>query len=451
MVYETRKRKQLAAPNSDSPKKKLDTSHAGNDPVYEDDEDSDNVYDIPDKPQGAKKAKGTPSRGSATGANETEGQSPAASRKGRSYPKAGDPYSSYVALEDDPKFIYLQTKNCQVYKRFLPEHCDACIAKQAKHGSCRFVGVRKFEINYGRRPSKKAPASPDDINYCLIGDQIPLPFGHGEDDMAIVENEMTNGSAPYANIILPLIVPNLIERLKREKWHESIHQAIHSGTPWNASSGGPRPMIRLRRILLKALCDICFTSNFIGAYMCGCCGREVCLGCWEGWKLPLAGQAPAKVDQCTRRRLHNKESFYFTTRAYPEEIEWMLRQMESAQGKFKQMAPLPTEPEIPTTLPVHPGPEGPVYLATPKDDVSNVSLEQFQQLLRRGGVPLVITGLKERFQLPWTEEFFIEHYGDQECLVTDCADGEVTISTVGEFFKTFSQLTGVKSWKLKVR
>jgi lysine-specific demethylase 3 len=68
------------------------------------------------------------------------------------------------------------------------------------------------------------------------------------------------------------------------------------------------------------------------------------------------------------------------------------------------------------------------------------------------GDTLVVTGLKEKLRYPWTPEWFIEQYGEQECHITDCVTEKSHVSDVRAFFSQFGNWTGRegKIFKLKV-
>jgi hypothetical protein len=89
------------------------------------------------------------------------------------------------------------------------------------------------------------------------------------------------------------------------------------------------------------------------------------------------------------------------------------------------------------------------FLPYAKPHVDDISEEEFQLWweLRK---PLVLTGCLERFSLPWTPAYFIEHYGSEECQLFDCKTDQVISSTVGTFFQEFNSKKTQKPLKLKV-
>ncbi|KAG0639785.1 hypothetical protein HOY80DRAFT_904476 [Tuber brumale] len=364
-------------------------------------------------------------------------------RKGRAFPLKNDPPCGYVALAPSPEFKYVQKGPCQRNKK-LPEHCEACITKSIKTGGCRFNGIRKFKYDY----YESAKSDPTDGEFCVTDDQMSL------EQLAQVEDEQSEPifNSADAETILPLIGVNLLAKLNSELYHEEFHSGILKKTNLD---GGRRPLVRLKKITLRTICDICSTTTLFGTYLSGCCGREICLDCWTEWAPAAKDGDPTMPDKCTNRRLHNKNSFYFATRAYPGEIKFFISSIRAYRDKvgLKPNDGSPV-PDIPINTPVHPGAEGPIYLGTPTDFEEAVSKIQFQTLWKKGGIPLVIKGLRKKFTLPWDPEFFIEMYGGKPCAITDCGTGQVGVSTVGDFFREFSKTdvegTGtLKSLKLK--
>jgi lysine-specific demethylase 3 len=84
------------------------------------------------------------------------------------------------------------------------------------------------------------------------------------------------------------------------------------------------------------------------------------------------------------------------------------------------------------------------------DEVSKGdSISVFAPIWQRGE-PIVVTGCLERFKIAWTPEYFVEHYGEQTCLIIECQAGTNRRVTVGEFFNMFGKYEGrTECWKLK--
>ncbi|TFK43074.1 hypothetical protein BDQ12DRAFT_674344 [Crucibulum laeve] len=80
---------------------------------------------------------------------------------------------------------------------------------------------------------------------------------------------------------------------------------------------------------------------------------------------------------------------------------------------------------------------------------SDLSTSSFSRLWSQG-VPLVVTGVLDKFSIKWTPEYFIEKYGEQTCLIIECQTDMNKRVTVGEFFGWFGAYDGrTECWKLK--
>jgi lysine-specific demethylase 3 len=84
------------------------------------------------------------------------------------------------------------------------------------------------------------------------------------------------------------------------------------------------------------------------------------------------------------------------------------------------------------------------------DEVSKWdSISVFAPIWQRGE-PIVVTGCLERFKIEWTPQYFVEHYGDQTCLIIECQAGTNKRVTVSDFFDMFGKYEGrTDCWKLK--
>ena len=67
------------------------------------------------------------------------------------------------------------------------------------------------------------------------------------------------------------------------------------------------------------------------------------------------------------------------------------------------------------------------------------------------GDTLVVTGLKDKLKYPWTPEWFIEQYGEQECYITDCVTEKTHVSHVRAFFSQFGKWDGREGKILKLK
>jgi hypothetical protein len=89
------------------------------------------------------------------------------------------------------------------------------------------------------------------------------------------------------------------------------------------------------------------------------------------------------------------------------------------------------------------------YLPYTKCSVDDITGEDFKFLWGLGQ-PLVLTGCLGRFQMPWTPDYLIHNYGNENCLLVDCNTDEMITSTVGKFFDEFLSMEPTSSLKLKV-
>jgi len=67
------------------------------------------------------------------------------------------------------------------------------------------------------------------------------------------------------------------------------------------------------------------------------------------------------------------------------------------------------------------------------------------------GETLVVTGLKDKLMYPWTPEWFIEQYGEQQCCITDCVTEKTHVSQVRNFFSQFGRWAGREGKILKLK
>ncbi|KAF8465959.1 hypothetical protein BDZ91DRAFT_726021 [Kalaharituber pfeilii] len=247
---------------------------------------------------------------------------------------------------------------------------------------------------------------------------------------------------------LTVIAPAFGTQLKREKAHEDLHLTGNkpakdaTSTLWTSH---PRPLIRiLPSEETRSLCDLCATSIFLGSYLCGVCGREYCLGCWEEWghpdhpsAAPYVRGGPPTILACSRKRIHNKDTMVFVTRAAKGEIEALLKRVEEydtpaarKQNILAPSPPIPAEPVPPLdTL---------SFLPVPKLTQEELTTEKFQSHWNhQWGVPLVVTGLLPRFTLPWDPKYFLAHYGNERCLLNNCGSETPELDTLQGFVRDF--------------
>ncbi|KAA8909829.1 hypothetical protein FN846DRAFT_769761, partial [Sphaerosporella brunnea] len=217
------------------------------------------------------------------------------------------------------------------------------------------------------------------------------------------------------------------------------------------------PILRMQHVPeTRASCDICAASFHMGSYMCGCCGREYCMYCYNNWQPSatiVAGKL-SRMDQCSRKRRHAKQSMIFVTRALPGHLESLLCKLfpdmlDFSDQRLHRRQSRESVQKLPTVRQQYPHENGPLYLAVPTLKHQDMGLEQFQSLWSAGGIPLVLTGVKSRFQLPWDDTYFVDEHGMDKCIIHDCSTGLAAESTVAEFFKMFRSGENTRSLKLK--
>ena len=110
---------------------------------------------------------------------------------------------------------------------------------------------------------------------------------------------------------------------------------------------------------------------------------------------------------------------------------------------------------IPASLydPIPSPPSSPSYTSNNKPSSSSSSTPpppSFASLWTLG-IPILVKDVLPRFKLTWTPEYFIQQYGEQNCLVIECQTDVNRRLSVREFFGKFGKYEGrTECWKLKV-
>ena len=289
-----------------------------------------------------------------------------------------------------------------------------------------------------------------------------------------VLNKVTHDTSPptllaRAKRTLTLIAPIFKAQLSREKTHERVHLNLYntstSDVQWTRH---PRPLIRIQLSSeTRSLCDLCATTIFFGSYLCGCCGREYCLGCYEEWgphsPPPKGPPRRALIVTCSKRRYHSRDTMVFTTRAALGEIDSLLTRVDAYTTPEAISANLP--PPHPAPISAEPAPavdDTLSFLPVPKIHHENLTQQHFSSHWHHSrGVPLVVTGLHSRFTLPWSPAYFLTRHGHEPCLLNNCGSTNPESSTiegsVRDFFANFdssrllfkNKKLPPGSWKLK--
>ncbi|KAL7275612.1 hypothetical protein RUND412_001423 [Rhizina undulata] len=410
---------------------------------------------------------------------------------------ATDNLIEYKSKPADESYIHLQRNPCAnlgnkfKFKNNQFEKCVRCIEKQAAAGTCRLVGIRIFKDVNGRpdyldfsicstrdadteagklaietnqkwaeqaakaeAQKLKSQAKAQPVSQRSTARALRPPQPAREDDVMSdsphIANKVILDKSPetlraFGNYVLLHIAPDFGKMLKQELHHEqSNFQPLKEDL--GSSIAVPHARI-LPPPATRAICDICATSIFLGSYICACCGKELCLSCWEEWKPSterISGGLNRRIDQCSRKRRHERMSFYFITRATEGEISGWLKQVEPwvHGNRHKQWSSDPDQILVSTIPTIHehdPRPDGPMYLPVIKAAYEDVPLEKFRAVWRIGGIPLVLSGFRDRFDIRWTPEYFMENFGDHACRINDCDTGLTKNDHVSRFFKGFSK------------
>jgi hypothetical protein len=88
-------------------------------------------------------------------------------------------------------------------------------------------------------------------------------------------------------------------------------------------------------------------------------------------------------------------------------------------------------------------------LAFIKVNLNSITEQDFRSLWSMSH-PIVVTGCLDKFQIAWTPDYFISHYGEQSCQLVDCNSDKMIKTTVGKFFEQFHSTNPKEALKLKV-
>jgi lysine-specific demethylase 3 len=249
------------------------------------------------------------------------------------------------------------------------------------------------------------------------------------------------------------------------------------------------------------------TSLFSTSFMCRTCGREVCNDCFQTVKeLTKPDEPEVSADEldarkqlrekhahsnpfflsCLKRNEHTFADFTPVTRFTLSELNRAVEEMEyivernktkldtSTPGEgqtYSDVMKNPTSPfPDPLTSPVYDDftPAStpahiasiPIYRAQtipasfydpPSSNYpSNTPNPSFSALWERG-LPLLVKDILPRFKLTWNPEYYIEKYGDQNCIIVECQTDQNQKVSIRKFFEWFGEYENrTNCWKLKV-
>jgi lysine-specific demethylase 3 len=78
------------------------------------------------------------------------------------------------------------------------------------------------------------------------------------------------------------------------------------------------------------------------------------------------------------------------------------------------------------------------YDPPPSECPFNMSNSSFSPLWARG-IPLLVKDVLPRFQVTWSPEYFMEKYGDQNCIIVECQTDQNQRVTIKKFFEWFGK------------
>jgi hypothetical protein len=388
-------------------------------------------------------------------------------------------YVAKVVDGDDDSYTFVQPGTCQrLFTTQYGDRCVACIEKRAAVGSCRFMRQRIFKVSKdvngkevvhfdqyafkssqdGSLPLQRAKAVRKDKSKPIHPRRRTKVNKNSEDeDSDDAETGHRKSGRVYAK---PVRVAPLVPTKEQAKyavpWIATEFSQHLRSEYWQEMSNVGMPILRIQHVPeTRSCCDICAASFHLGSYMCGCCGREFCKTCYKNW-VPsgtLVSGKLSRMDQCSRKRRHGKESMLLVTRSKPDELRPLLDKVVKHRMSRKQFAdrhkPDETVGRLPTVQASFPSAEGPLFLPVITMAHEEMSLEDFQSVWRACAGPIVLTGLKSCFKLPWDDIYFKDEHGTEKCLIHDCETGTATESTVAEFFAKFAAKENTKSLKLK--
>ncbi|KXN84230.1 Lysine-specific demethylase 3A [Leucoagaricus sp. SymC.cos] len=375
----------------------------------------------------------------------------------------------------------LQFARC-MSNRYRTEQFPRCVSctRRWAGDTCRFQGIRFFLKDKKRD---------------IVG--ISFVEGRYQDAPKMVYPTRWNVPLKEAHIkrMKLSIAKALLPILKKEYEHIKLPELIR----------------RPRESEVRATCDTCMTSLFSCTWMCRLCGREACAECFAQVKeltvdKPNANQAElaalqARRDKhthcnpfflsCTKRNEHMAKDFSPVSRFFLEELDEAIPEMErllaeeagvnsnghpnampelsssSSNGSTSASSsvdntlssilhtntngPTPSPAYIPPNLP-------PITASLPYNEIKRYayaevthgdSISVFAPIWQRGE-PIVVTGCLDHFQIKWTPEYFVKHYGEQTCLIIECQTDVNKRVTVGDFFQMFGKYNDrTECWKLK--
>ncbi|KAJ7429071.1 Clavaminate synthase-like protein [Mycena galericulata] len=340
-------------------------------------------------------------------------------------PQSGTPLGrGCAALILEPQLV--RCTSAKYRSQDIPR-CVSC-AQRWQHDTCRFRGIRFL----CRDPAGKLvgfyfqerPQKIQLMNWRTVWN-VPLEVNH-----------ISTMKKTIAEALLPTLHAEL----------NHIHQN--------------QVVYRPRETDVRATCDSCLTSLFSCSWICRSCGREACAECFLRVQVLSSepGSAPNDVPE------HCAADFLAITRFNPQELTNAITEMcavLSDDGTFPLVSGPSAYREVASghspdveMLDIIETATGTSSGTAPSHEIHRYSYDDLKEdVFRRlwaKGDPILVTDVARRLTIAWTPEYFIEHYGSDECDVTECQSNTCKRTTVGEFFETFGQYQGRQNcWKLK--
>jgi hypothetical protein len=157
--------------------------------------------------------------------------------------------------------------------------------------------------------------------------------------------------------------------------------------------------------------------------------------------------ASGSVRRCVNGRpSHNPKEFILSSRIDIADLRSAITKMDS-QRLLSPMGTLPPETFIAKeSLAGARALSARIPLRISNTQLTDAAFASLWKL----GFPLVVTGLNDRIQLPWSPQYLSEKFGDDKCNLESCENPKVTDRvTLRQFFDKYANGSDV-IWKLKV-
>ncbi|EGG04251.1 uncharacterized protein MELLADRAFT_108548 [Melampsora larici-populina 98AG31] len=348
-----------------------------------------------------------------------------------------------------PQFEYqIQSRNCASLPSGLNKYrCSSCVSRKGGF-ICAFIYIRSWIYEKHTANLVGGPIF-ESINQTALQTSYRKAEFMIFNELSSHMNELINLRRTVGKALKPVLQRELIEFQKSQS-------VIFIG----------------RRIDVSTQCDYCATTLIGVAWMCERCGKEACVMCFDIFQTLSNEHGKEKDNQnsaaghnfhsswikrtgrCVKAfgSQHDTSSYFKVSHLAREEI---LKYLEEIDEVFRQDSINTTPPPSPFPIDdfLHHPPDSesdPYY----KVDVNTLESNHmmFDQIWS-SGVPLVVTGVQDRMQLPWDPEYLSTTYGEEQCSMLDSNSphGDTIKTNVGDFFERFkgSNFRDAKAWKLR--